>query len=349
MANMEELRVVVAGAGYFGQFHHDAWKRIEGARPVAAMDRDVCRAKATGLPAYGNFDAMLDEARPDIVDIVTPPETHFAYIRRALEARPCAVVCQKPFCANPEEAKKAAELGRVAGIPVVVHENFRFQPWYRAIRKAIEAGLVGQVHQMAFRLRPGDGQGERAYLDRQPYFQKMPRFLVRETGVHWIDTFRFLMGEPEAVFADLRRMNPAIAGEDAGHILFRFANGARALFDGNRHLDHAARNPRCTMGEALVEGTDGALSLAGDGSVSLRRFGSMEVESVLSPSDWNGFGGDCVRALQAHVVAFLRGGEPLENVAEDYLKVVATEEAVYASAEAGRWIAVGDAAKEGAC
>lgn len=340
MIKEDELRVAVAGAGYFGMFHHDAWKRVEGARPVAAMDLDIGRAEATGLPAYQDFSAMLAETSPDIVDIVTPSNTHLGYIRLALEARPRAVVCQKPFCANPEEAKKAAELGRISGIPVVVHENFRFQPWYRAIRQTIEAGLVGQVHQATFRLRPGDGQGERAYLDRQPYFRNMPRFLVRETGVHWIDTFRFLLGEPVAVFADLRRMNPAIAGEDAGHILFRFANGARALFDGNRHLDHAARNPRCTMGEALVEGTDGALSLAGDGSVSLRRFGSMEVESVLSPSDWNGFGGDCVRALQAHVVAFLRGGEPLENVAEDYLKVVAAEEAVYASAEAGRWMAV---------
>ena len=349
MANAEQLRVVVAGAGYFGQFHLDGWKRIEGARPVASMDLDVDRAKATCLPAYGNFDAMLDETRPDIVDIVTPSETHFAYIRRALEARPRAVVCQKPFCANPEEAKKAAELGRTAGIPVVVHENFRFQPWYRTIREAIDSGLVGQVHQMVFRLRPGDGQGERAYLDRQPYFRKMPRFLVRETGVHWIDTFRFLLGEPEAVFADLRRMNPAIAGEDAGHILFRFADGARALFDGNRHLDHAALNTRCTMGEALVEGTGGALSLAGDGSVSLRRFGSMDAETVLPPSDWTGFGGDCVRALQAHVVEFLHGGAPLENVAEDYLKVVAAEEAVYDSHEAGRWVAVRDVPREGAC
>ena len=349
MANAEQLRVAVAGAGYFGQFHLDAWKRIEGARLVASMDLDLDRAKATGLPAYGNFAAMLDDTRPDLVDIVTPSETHLAYIRRALEARPRAVICQKPFCANSREARKAAMLGNEAGIPVVVHENFRFQPWYRAIRKAIDDGLVGQAHQMTFRLRPGDGQGERAYLDRQPYFQKMPRFLVRETGVHWIDTFRFLLGEPEAVFADLRRMNPAIAGEDAGHILFRFPNGVRALFDGNRHLDHAARNARCTMGEALVEGTEGALSLAGDGSVSLRRFGSMKAETVLSPSDWKGFGGDCVRALQAHVVAFLRGSASLENVADDYLKVVAAEEAVYASAETGRWMALGDSAREGAC
>ena len=41
-----------------------------------------------------------------------------------------------------------------------------------------------------------------AYLARQPYFQTMERFLVHEVAVHWIDTFRFLQGEVEAVFKD---------------------------------------------------------------------------------------------------------------------------------------------------
>ena len=66
----------------------------------------------------------------------------------------------------------------------------------------------------------GDGWGDNAYLDRQPYFQTMPRLLVVETAIHWIDTFRFLFGEVDAVYARLRRINPAIAGEDAGLICF---------------------------------------------------------------------------------------------------------------------------------
>ena len=34
-----------------------------------------------------------------------------------------------------------------------------------------------------------------AYLERQPYFQTMPRFLVHETAIHLVDVFRFLLGE----------------------------------------------------------------------------------------------------------------------------------------------------------
>ena len=95
---------------------------------------------------------------------------------------------------------------------LVVHENFRFSPWYREIRRLIEDGAIGTVYQASFRLRPGDGQGPAAYLDRQPYFQSMERFLVHETAIHFIDTFRYLLGEPESVYADLQRLNPAILG-----------------------------------------------------------------------------------------------------------------------------------------
>lgn len=332
------LKVGCVGAGYFSRFHYDAWARIDGAEPVASVNRDIAKARATGLAAYDDLAAMLAEHRPDIVDIITPPPTHLAFIRQALAAKPKAVICQKPFCRDLDEAREAVRLSEAAGIPIVVHENFRFQPWYRAIKAQLDAGAVGDVLQLTFRLRPGDGQGERAYLDRQPYFQQMPRFLVHETAVHWVDTFRYLMGEPNAVFADLRKMNPVIAGEDAGYILFAYRHGVRAMFDGNRLLDHAAENTRCTMGEALIEGTEGTIDLNGDGSVWLRRFGDLNPCEVLPASSHEGFGGDCVFHLQNHVVRGLMDGAEMENLAGDYLPVIEQENAIYASAEAGAWV-----------
>lgn len=334
----QTLSVGCVGAGYFSRFHYDAWGRIEGAQPVASVNRDVAKAQATGLAAFGDLGVMLAEAKPDIVDIITPPVTHLDHIRKALDAEPKAIICQKPFCLDLDEAREAVRLSEAAGIPVVVHENFRFQPWYRAIKAEIDQGAIGDTLQLTFRLRPGDGQGSRAYLDRQPYFQEMPRFLIHETAAHWVDTFRFLIGEPQAVFADLRRLNPVIAGEDAGYILFSYAGGLRAMFDGNRLLDHAAENTRCTMGEALIEGSAGTIDLRGDGSVHLRRFGDQTSREVLPPSTHEGFGGDCVYHLQNHVVQAVLGSAELENVARDYLPVIETEIAIYASAEAGAWV-----------
>ena len=268
----ETLRVACLGAGYFAQFHYEAWRQNRRVRLVGACDQDREKAKATGLTAFGDLDCMLKMGKPDLLDIITPPQTHFEAIKSAIEKGVRGIICQKPFCTSLGEAKEATDLADSAGVTVVIHENFRFQPWYRTIRQALQDRLIGDLLQLTFRLRTGDGQGPRAYLDRQPYFQDMPRLLIHETGVHWIDTFRFLLGEPDAVYADLRRLNPVIKGEDAGYFVFDYAGGVRALFDGNRLLDHDAENCRTTLGEALVEGTEGTLTLSGDGSVKVASF-----------------------------------------------------------------------------
>ncbi|MCR9125794.1 MAG: Gfo/Idh/MocA family oxidoreductase [Rhodobacteraceae bacterium] len=332
---MTGLRVASLGAGYFAGFHIDAWARIPRARVVGVCDTDPARAGATGLPVYATPDAMIAQARPDILDIVVPPAGHAAAVRLAIAAGVGTVICQKPFCRDLAEAQAVTSEAAAAGIVLIVHENFRFQPWYRAVARALSEGHVGRLLQATFRLRPGDGQGAGAYLDRQPYFRQMPRFLVHETAVHWIDTFRYLLGPATAVYADLRRINDAIAGEDAGMILSDHADGVRALFDGNRHLDHPADNLRRTMGEAWFEGTKGVLYLTGDGAVALRPFGARQARQLLGPDTWPGFGGDCVHALQAHVVAGVLDGAPIENLAADYLEVLRVEEAVYRSARSG--------------
>ena len=334
------LRVGCLGACYFARFHLEAWSRIPGAELAGVADQDIARADATGLPAYPDLAALLDATTPDILDIILPPPAHLSAIKTALTAGVKAIICQKPFCTSLAEAEQAASVAAAAGIPLIVHENFRFQPWYRAIKAAIVAGRIGDPRQATFRLRPGDGQGSRAYLDRQPYFQTMDRFLVHETAVHWIDTFRFLLGDPTAVYADLRRINPAIAGEDAGMILFDHPGGARSLFDGNRHLDHAADNLRCTMGEGLIEGTEGTLTLTGDGAVQLRKHSTMTMTTVFGAKTWKGFGGDCVHRLQSHVICGILDGTKFENEARDYLQVIRIEEAIYASADKGQKLKV---------
>ncbi|MEM0977763.1 MAG: Gfo/Idh/MocA family oxidoreductase [Pseudomonadota bacterium] len=327
------LPVMCIGAGYFSRFHTEAWHRIEGVDLVGVYDRDTLRADTAGVPAAPTLEALLETGRGGIVDVITPPPSHLDLIKTALAYDPAAIICQKPFCESLDQAKRATELAAEASVPLIVHENFRFQPWYRTLKSAIESGHVGDLQQLTFRFRPGDGQGPDAYLSRQPYFQKMDRFLIHETAVHWIDTFRYLMGEPKGVFADLRRMNPSIAGEDAGYILFFYEDGKRALFDGNRLLDHSAENTRCTMGEALIEGSEGTLTLLGNGEVLLRKFGKTTSRSLLGPTLGQGFGGDCVYHLQSHVVRALEGNGNFENTAEDYLSVIEQENLIYSSAE----------------
>jgi len=339
------LRVAVVGSGYFSQFHYEAWSRIEGVRMVALASRDpesaAARAEAFGVPeAYDDAARMLDQERPDLLDIVTPPETHLELVRAVAE-RGISAICQKPLAPDLAESERLVGLAERAGIMLAVHENFRFMPWFRHARQVIDAGRLGQAHGVQFRLRPGDGQGPEAYLNRQPYFQKMERFLIHETGIHFIDVFRFLLGEVVAVTARLRRINPAIAGEDAGYVIFEFESGATGLFDANRLNDHVAEDCRLTMGEMHLEGAAGVLRLDGLGRLWWKPHGESEVEEHY---DWQqrGFAGDCVGALQQHVVDHLLNGDPLANDGRAYLVNLRIEEAVYESHRTGQRVELRD-------
>jgi predicted dehydrogenase len=339
---MDKLRVLGVGAGYFSQFQYLGWRNLTAADCVAIVNRDQAKARVLaeryGVPAvYGDLDVALDAERPDLVDLITPPETHREFVARIV-ARGIPVICQKPFGASYADAVAITENAERARVPLVVHENFRWEPWYREAKRLIDAGTLGALHGVAFRLRPGDGQGPRAYLDRQPYFQQMPLFLVKETAIHWIDTFRFLMGEVAAVYAALRRVNPVIAGEDAGYIVFEFAGGATGLFDGNRLNDHVAANPRRTMGEAWLEGSAGVLRLDGDARLWWKPHHGPETEHVYDRGPEDTFGGGACEWLQRHVVAHLTTGAPIENTARDYLANLRVQEAVYRSAATHRRI-----------
>lgn len=334
------LKVATIGAGYFSRFHHEAWSRMPRVHLAAVCDADRDKADAYarefGVPAvYTDPAEMIALERPDLVDIVTPPATHKALIELTAAAG-VATICQKAFCRTLEEARAAVQIAQGVGILLVVHENFRFSPWFLEIKRLIDAGRFGTLYGVSFRLRPGDGQGARAYLDRQPYFQTMERFLIHETAIHFIDTFRFLLGEPRSVYADLRRLNPAIAGEDAGLFILDHGAGVRAVFDGNRLSDHPADNRRLTMGEMMVDGSAGALRLDGYGRIFTRPFG----ENVWAEHayDWRdiGFAGDAVFATQAHVVAHILDGAPLHNAAADYFANLVVEDTVYRSSAEGR-------------
>ena len=332
------LRVAVIGAGYFSQFHVEAWTGLDEVAEVALCDRDATRAEALaarfGVKAvFTDAERMLDDFAPGLVDIVTPPDTHLALVQLACKKR-LPIVCQKALAPTLAEAEQIVACAERANLPLIVHENFRFSPWYREAKRLISAGMLGQLHSVSFRLRPGDGQGPAAYLERQPYFQSMPRFMVYETAIHFIDTFRYLMGEVAAVTARLRRINPVIKGEDAAYIIFEFAQGTTGLYDGNRLNDHASDNPRRTMGEMWLEGAAGVLRLDGQARLWWKPHHGDEVEHAYDKGPAT-FAGGAVMNLNRHVARFLRGEAKAENTGREYLQNIRIQDAVYRSHETG--------------
>lgn len=329
------MKIACIGAGYFARFHVEAWTRIPDVELVAICDQDPMKAIALA-EEFGvgkivdNITSLLEISDLDAIDIITPPSTHLELCKKIV-AKGKDIICQKPLAPSLEEAREIAALAQAGGIRLMVHENFRFQPWYRKIKEILEAGTIGDtIHTIRLQMRTGDGWGDDAYLDRQPYFQKMPRLFIYETGIHYIDVFRFLMGEISSVYARLRKLNGVIAGEDCALVLFDFENGTQGILDGNRYNEPNYPDPRYTFGRTLVEGNRGSIRLYYDGKLTVQLLGEEEKEIKYDHARKN-FASDCVYETQKHFVHCIKNNVPFETDATEYLKNLVVQDAIYES------------------
>lgn len=339
--NSTASKGVLIGAGYFAQFQAEAWQRIPAAEIVAVADSAPGKAQAFadqfGIPrAYESPVEALDRERPDFVDIATRPESHLALTRLAAE-RGIHVICQKPMAPTWEDCVGMVEACEAAGVRLLIHENWRWQPWYREARRLIDAGALGRVFQFSAQWRTGDGRGPEPY-PVQPYFRQMPRLLVYETLVHLLDMFRFLGGEMASVVCQNRRVNPVIAGEDQSLILVTFQSGIPGLIDANRIS--GPMPAQVAMNSLTIEGETATLHLSPDGRLWLTEQRQPEREHFFATTA-AGYKGDSVRATQQHLFDSLRSGQRSESEGRDYLKTVQAVFACYRAAETGQAVPMG--------
>jgi D-apiose dehydrogenase len=332
---VKRLKGVAMGAGYFSRFQYEAWSRIPEVEMAAIYNRTEEKARAMmaqyGVPRYySDWREMIDRERPDFVDIITPPETHEEMCAYAA-SRGVHIVCQKPLAPEFGTSRRVVENARAAGVRFMVHENWRWQPWYRKIKEIKRSGAIGEFTHIHFLMRMGDGWGEDAYLDRQPFFRDYPRLLVYETGVHFIDTFRYLLGEVTEVYANLRRLNPVIKGEETGQIFFRFESGATAIWDSNRYNEVESPSPRYTFGQMRIDAMGGHLTLDTEANLRIKLLGQPGADVDYPHRNVN-FASDCVYATERHFVDCLLSGTQFESSGEDYLKTLRVVDAVYESA-----------------
>ena len=94
------LKVAIVGCGKIADEHASQIQRIRGCEIVGVCDREPLMARQLrAVPDQADFPRlgeMLDEAKPDVVHITTPPESHFEIAKICLEPG-CHVYVEKPF------------------------------------------------------------------------------------------------------------------------------------------------------------------------------------------------------------------------------------------------------------
>ncbi len=315
------LKGAVIGCGYFAEHHMHAWRRIPEVEIVAAADVRLDRARRFASRAYGSAEEMLDREQLDFVDIATRAESHLPLVLLAVERR-IPILCQKPIAPDWAGAVEIVGAAESAGVPLMIHENWRWQPWYRVAHEMMARGDIGPPIGYGFRLRTRDGLGDEPYAE-QPYFRQERRFIIQQTLVHYIDTARFLFGEIDSVYAEASRRNPHIAAEDQAIVVLTHERGIHGWVDGHRFLDPNPDGP--VMGDAFFEGELGAISILATGDVYRNK------ARVWKNDVTDGYRGDSVRATLAHFISCLTDGSPFESAGRPYLRTFAAVEAAYRS------------------
>ena len=327
------LKGGVIGCGFFAANHLAAWELLDGVRITAVCDRDPAKAHWDGAKSYSDAAAMLAAEKLDFVDIITTVESHRPLVELAA-AHKVPVICQKPFARDLDEARAMVDACDRAGVPLMVHENFRWQSPLMAVKEVLDSGEIGEPTYARIQFR-------HAYdiYANQPYLKTEQRLAIMDLGIHVLDLARFYLGEAARLHCRTQRINPEVAGEDCVTILLDHESGAVSLVD----FSFATRLSPDPFPETLVriEGTKGTVELFQGYRLKVSGTGWSREEDV--EPDVPSFGArpwhniqESVVNIQRHWVDCLKTGRAPATSGADNLRTLELVFKAYASASTGR-------------
>ena len=190
MTQAHPLRVAILGCGQIADAHLQQIQRLPEASVVAVCDvhRDIADQAAARFDvpaAFDDLDQMLDEARPQVVHVTTPAQTHFD-LSMSLLRRGCHVYVEKPFTLDVEECCTLLAEAEAAERLVTVGHDQLFDPTWLECRRRVDAGEIGAVRHVESVLGyPLGGQfGTLVATDPQHWVHRLPGGLFHNTLSH---------------------------------------------------------------------------------------------------------------------------------------------------------------------
>jgi predicted dehydrogenase len=257
------LSFVMLGCGFWARCQLAAWREVEGVECVALFNRTRAKAETLadefGVPAvYDDAERMLRNELPVFMDVVTDVYTHGQFVNLAAR-HGVPVICQKPLAPTLAEAEQMADECRRAGVPLLVHENWRWQRPIRQVKSVLQEGRIGSP----FRARI-DMISVFPVFDNQPFLKELDQFILTDLGTHILDVARFLFGEAESLYCETHRVHEDIRGEDVATVTMSM-NGGRTTVTCNlayagNHLERECF-PQTLI---FIETTGGSVELTPD-------------------------------------------------------------------------------------
>ena len=196
------LRVAIVGCGKIADAHAAQIQRIPGCEIVGVCDTEPLMARQLyeRFPVGAYFtdvNALIADARPDVVHITTPPESHFNLARVCLE-HGCHVYVEKPFTLRAHEADTLVALAGSARLKLTAGHDDQFSHVARRMRGLVHSGYLGgpPVHiESTYGYDLGDGYARALLGDRGHWARRLPGKLLHNIISHGIARIAEFMGD----------------------------------------------------------------------------------------------------------------------------------------------------------
>ena len=143
------MRAAIIGCGNIAKTHVRAIQALKWVEICGACDRDIFQAKqiadmAGDANAYDDFEKMLEQEKPDVVHVLTPPDTHANLSIQAMDAG-CHVFVEKPMAVHKKEAREMVAAAKRNNVSLCTDHNYLYKPSFTRVRELVNQGAIGDV------------------------------------------------------------------------------------------------------------------------------------------------------------------------------------------------------------
>ncbi|NMA42070.1 MAG: Gfo/Idh/MocA family oxidoreductase [Oligosphaeraceae bacterium] len=198
----KKLRWAIIGCGGIATTHIKALEKLPEVEIVGGCDinperLDIMRDEYGMTNLYEDWNDMLEELKPDVVDVCTPNGVHMPAVIAGLEAGAHAIT-EKPMAMNPAECQAMIDSAKANKRLLCCGFQMRYHPACEMFINAKAAGDIGDILFVKCKALRRRGVPNWGVFGRKDLQGGGPMI---DIGVHIIESAHYCMGEPKPLTA----------------------------------------------------------------------------------------------------------------------------------------------------
>ena len=328
--------VSIGAGGIVRNAHYPAYRLagfpVHGVYDARAETAEAIAREFQVPRVYSSLDELLEDApEPCVFDLAVPAIAIGGILERLPDG--AAVLIQKPFGENLEQASKLLGICNRKGLIAAVNFQLRFAPYVLGAKSLMEQGFLGELHDVDVKVNVNTP------WELWDFLEKAPRMEIVYHSIHYVDLIRDLLGDPERVMAKTikHKASPRLHSSRSA-IIFDYGDWKRATIHTNHGHDFG---PQEQESYVKLEGDKGAIKFQmglnmdyPKGRPDYLRYAAKGARAWTDvPLEGSWFPHAFIGTM-ASVMRALEGSGEMPTSVEDAFRTMRAVEACYASSDA---------------